>query len=68
MAPATWSHSLINHMTRRSIDAVGVADEFVDRVASVSSKPIVDREEDGKMIHASSTQTIVRRMAFEASR
>jgi hypothetical protein len=35
MAPATWSHSLINHMTRRSIDAVGAADEFVDRVASL---------------------------------
>ena len=27
--------SLINHMTRRSIDALGVADEFADRAASV---------------------------------
>jgi hypothetical protein len=26
---------LINHMTRRSIDAFGVADEFADRAASV---------------------------------
>ena len=26
---------LINHMTRRSIDALGVADEFADRAASV---------------------------------
>jgi hypothetical protein len=28
-------HSLINQMTRRSIDALGVADEFADRAASV---------------------------------
>jgi hypothetical protein len=28
-------HSLINHMTRRSIDALGVADEFADRAATV---------------------------------
>jgi hypothetical protein len=28
-------HSLVNQMTRRSIDALGVADEFADRAASV---------------------------------
>jgi len=28
-------HSLINHVTRRWINALGVADEFADRAASV---------------------------------
>ena len=52
-------------MTRRSIDAFGVADEFAGRAASVSSRPIADREEDGEMMYAGSTRTIVHRKAFE---
>lgn len=60
--------SLINHMTRRSIDAFGVADEFADRAASLWSRPIVDREEDGEMTYASSTRTVVHRKAFEVSK
>jgi hypothetical protein len=55
-------------MTWRSIDAVGVADEFVDRAASVRSKSIVDREEDGEMTYASVRKTMVRPIVFEVSR
>jgi hypothetical protein len=51
-----------------SIDAFGLADEFVDRTASVWSKPIVDRQEDGDMTYASSRQTMPRPMVFEVSR
>jgi len=41
-------HSLINHVTRRWINALCVADEFADRAASVQNKAIVDREEVGR--------------------